>query len=269
MLLNFQTHYCDNNEEWIVLFHGLGGNHSIFYKQIEPFKKHFNLLCIDFPGHGESGSFDDPDYLTLTSEKVIELMNHLKIKTAHFVGVSLGTIVMQDISLRHGHRIRSMVLAGAASKFLKWGQILCKLTLAKPVRKVLPYMLPYSIFAFLLMPKKNHRKARTIFIREAFKLGKNDYLKWAHVAKYAYKTYDRLTLRKNVIPKLYISGSEDHMFLKGIQKFVKTEASSDLTIIPDCGHVCNIEKAETFNKKALAFLKDIRAIHQQQNRKVI
>ncbi|WP_026689787.1 alpha/beta fold hydrolase [Alteribacter aurantiacus] len=267
MLLNFQRHYCKSSDEWMVLFHGLGGNYSIFYKQIEAFKQHYNLLCVDFPGHGESASYEESDYLRLTSDKVIELMNHLKIDSAHFVGVSLGTIVMQDISLRHRHRIKSMVLAGAANRFLKWGTVLCKLTLAKPVRKLLPYMVPYSIFAFLLMPKKNHRKARAIFIREAFKLGKSDYLKWAKVGQYAYKTYDKLSLTKNVIPKLYVSGAEDHMFIKGIKKFVKTEEASSLTVIPNCGHVCNIEKAETFNKKALSFLESLKKLekHKKQN----
>ncbi|PYZ98128.1 beta-ketoadipate enol-lactone hydrolase [Alteribacter lacisalsi] len=265
MLLNFQTYESKPYHDWIVLFHGLGGNHTIFHKQIEAFKQDYNLLCVDFPGHGDSPSFDCRDYLSLTAGKVIELMDHLRIERAHFVGVSLGTIVMQEVSLKHSHRIQSMVLAGAASRWLKWGEMLGKLTLSRPVRALLPYMVPYSIFAFLLLPRKNHRKSRAIFIREAFKLGKDDYHKWGFVARDAYKTYQRLRQKPNCIPKLYVSGSEDHMFLKGIRRHVKKEELADLEIINNCGHVCNIEQPDTFNKKATAFLKQIGRIEKKQN----
>ncbi|TMW73317.1 alpha/beta fold hydrolase [Alteribacter natronophilus] len=258
MLLNFQTYESKPHHDWMVLFHGMGGNYSIFYKQIEEFRENYNLLCIDFPGHGDSPSFESSDYLTLTAEKVIELMDHLKIEAAHFLGVSLGTIVMQKISLTHSHRILSMVLAGAASRWLPWGEMLGKLTLSRPVRKLLPYMIPYTVFAFLLLPKKNHRKSRAIFIREACKLGRNDYHKWAFVGRDAYKTYDRIRRKTNRIPKLYISGSEDHMFLRGIRSHVKKEELADLKIIDNCGHVCNIEQPNAFNSMTIDFLEQLR-----------
>ncbi|WP_096435290.1 alpha/beta fold hydrolase [Alteribacter populi] len=269
MLLNFHSFETNHTDEWIIFFHGLGGNHSIFYKQIEKFKEHYNLLCIDFPGHGQSPSFEEQDYLSLTGRKVVELMDHLNIQSAHFVGVSLGTIVMQEVSLNHSHRIKSMVLAGAASRWLKWGELLGKLTLSKPIRKLLPYMVPYSIFAFLLLPKRNHRNSRAIFIREAFKLGKDDYHKWAFVARDAYKTYEKLKPSLNTIPKLYVSGSEDHMFLRGIKRFVKKEAYSKLNIIKNCGHVCNIEKPDDFNEIALAFLQTISHFQHPKNASAI
>ena len=43
-----------------------------------------------------------------------------------------------------------------------------------------------------MMPQKNHSKSRNVFIREAKKLGGKEF---------------------HTIPKLYISGDQDHLFL--------------------------------------------------------
>ena len=61
----------------------------------------------------------------------------------------------------------------------------------------------------------------------------------------------------NKIPKLYVSGEEDYMFLKGIKSHVEREKGSELYIIKECGHVCNIEKSFEFNRVALDFITKI------------
>ena len=59
------------------------------------------------------------------------------------------------------------------------------------------------------------------------------------------------------IPTLYIMGEEDHMFLPSISKLVRNHISSTLYIIPECGHVVNVEQPEIFNSQVLKFIKNI------------
>ncbi|WP_138418717.1 alpha/beta fold hydrolase [Aquibacillus sediminis] len=243
------------SKEWAVFFHGIGGNHRIFYKQIDMFKQHYNLLFIDLPGHGNSPALpSNQGVLPATTAMVLELLDDLKIESAHFIGISLGTIVMQHIAIHYPNRVASMVLAGAVNRWLKWGELLGRLVLSRWLRNILPYMLPYIVFAYLLMPNNNHKQSRDIFIREAYKLGKQSYHHWAFVLLYSYKTYDQLIKSSNAIPKLYISGEEDHMFIKGITSYVKAEKNAELHLIETCGHVCNIEKHMEFNHQALQFI---------------
>lgn len=253
--LDYKAFSNDQTNEWVVFLHGFGGNHNIFFKQMDSFKKHFNLLFIDLPGHGQSPFHAGvPCLLTGTSQHVINILDNLSIKSAHFLGVSLGTIVMQSIALEYPKRIKSMTLGGAAGKWLKWGEILGKMTVSPLFRQILPYMLPFQTFAHIMMPKRKHSLSRNIFIREARNLGQQTYLGWAFVIRDSHKVYDRLRERTNTIPKLYVSGSEDYMFLRGIMKHVNIEASARLHVIQKCGHVCNIEKASEFNKVALNFI---------------
>lgn len=259
------------SKEWIVFFHGLGGNCSIFKKQIPLFKEKYNLLLIDLPGHGESNDLSKKETSTLqaTSHLVIDILNKENIETAHFVGVSLGTILMQYIAIHYPKRIKSMVLAGAVAKWRTWGEIIGRPTLMKGVRNLLPYKVPYVAFAFILMPKSNHKTSRKIFIREAKKLSKKAYHRWALVARDAYKLYNQLKGLNNKIPKLYISGNEDHMFLKGINAYVKNEEFSELHLIDKCGHVCNIEKPVEFNEVTLEFIHKHAAADQVLYKKIV
>ena len=42
------------SDEWIVLLHGLCGNTAMWAQQIFTFNKHYNILLLDLPGHGNS-----------------------------------------------------------------------------------------------------------------------------------------------------------------------------------------------------------------------
>ncbi len=59
------------------------------------------------------------------------------------------------------------------------------------------------------------------------------------------------------IPTLYVMGQEDYMFLPSISKLVKDHRSAILEVIPDCGHVVNVDKPEIFNETTLKFLKTL------------
>ncbi|ANX11817.1 hypothetical protein ABE41_007335 [Fictibacillus arsenicus] len=254
--MRYITYYKNKNVDWVVFLHGLGGNHNIFYKQIDIFKEHFNLLLVDFPGHGESKPVEDHEnLLKVTSEKTIKILNDLHIKSAHFIGVSLGSIILQHLALKAPERIKSMVVGGGVAKWETYGYLLAKFANLKFIRGLLPYMTLYKIFTYLVLPKGNHKRSRDIFIRHAKKLGtKQQFIKWSNLAMDSNIIYKKLNQETNQINKIYISGSEDHMFIKGINAHVENEQNSVLHIIDHCGHVCNIEKAKEFNNISLDFI---------------
>jgi len=47
------------------------------------------------------------------------------------------------------------------------------------------------------------------------------------------------------------------MFLAPVREQVARDASSSLAVIEQCGHVCNVEQPEQFNRRTLAFLKSL------------
>jgi pimeloyl-ACP methyl ester carboxylesterase len=116
----------------------------------------------------------------------------------------------------------------------------------------------YRFFAFVIMPKKNHKQSRILFINEAKKLYQKEFIKWF---KLTAEINPVLRLFRQIelnIPTLYVMGNEDYMFLPSVRKVVeKHSRSSQLFVIEQCGHVVNVEQPSIFNQNVIAFLQNL------------
>lgn len=259
-MLHYKTYELHPSADWVTFIHGAGGSSSIWFRQIRDFRKHYNLLLIDLRGHGKSKS---PIYEKLKrytfetiGNDVMEVLNHLNIKSTHFVGISLGTIIIRDIAERFPERTQSMILGGAVMKLNIRGQILMRLGVV--LKSVIPYLLLYRFFAFIIMPRRNHRESRNLFVNEAKKLYQKEFKRWFTLASKINPLLAFFQIKDCGIPTLYVMGSEDHMFLPSITKLVEQHTSSQLSVIPDCGHVVNVEQAEVFNTRVINYLQNLR-----------
>lgn len=251
--------YYNNKEEYVVLLHGMGGNSNIFYKQLKAYKEDFNVIAIHLPGHGNSPhihSYDEPFSFNLVAKEVKKLLHSLNIYQAHFVGISLGSIMIHSILQNYPGLVKSAVLGGAITRFtpvskalFTWGYLLKNIT---------PHMWLYRFFARIMMPKENHKKSRDIFINEAKNMDRNDFLGWFKIVKHVEQTHQYIKKKAKGIPRLYISGREDHLFINPLKNDIKGDHDAELTILEQCGHVCNIEKGEEFNTLSLNFIKRFR-----------
>ncbi len=246
-------HVLSKDSDWVIFLHGLGGNSNIYYKQVDEYKKHFNLMFIDLFGHGCTlESLNAYTFETL-ARSAINVLDEEDIASAHFVGVSLGTIVMDAFSILAPDRIKTMTLSGAVQGFDFRARFLLKS--GAMLQWVIPYMWLYRLFAFIMMPRKSHATSRQIFVREAKKLGGQEFRKWYKLMESLEPFYASLPdQNQNTIPKLYISGDEDHLFLPFVVQSYLRDPLASIHIIEKCGHVCNIEKSEEFNRVSLSYL---------------
>lgn len=255
-MLHHETHILSPEHDWVVFLHGLGGNSNIWYKQIKEFKKHFNLLFIDLRDHGGSVEYE-PEMLQYTpevlSKDVVQVLDFLSIEKAHFAGISLGSVVLHALHIYAPGRIKSMILGGAIIRLTRFAKVILKT--GNLLKNVVPYMWLYKTFAHILMPKAHHKKARDVFIKEAKKLRQKGFIKWYKFAAKVCAIYPQIDTEKHVIPKLYIMGDQDYMFLGPVKEDTVKDKAAALHIIEQCGHVCNIEKHTEFNQIAIRFFK--------------
>lgn len=256
-MLNYTVYKHSEEADWVTFVHGAGGSSSIWYKQIRDFSKHFNVLLVDLRGHGKSKQAIQGKLKQYTFDKigdeVVEVLTHLKITSTHFVGISLGTIIIREITERFPTLTKSMILGGAVMKLNFRGQILMRL--GSTFKSVVPYMLLYRFLAFVIMPRKTHLESRNLFINEAKKVYQKEFKRWFTLISQINPLLSFFRIKDSGIPTLYIMGAEDHMFLPSISKLVKNHASSVLHVIPNCGHVVNVEQPEEFNLEVIRFIK--------------
>ena len=244
----------NDKEEWVVFIHGIGGSTKTWKKQIEPFSKKFNLLLLDLPGHGNNANniIRKVDINKLY-KGIKDTLDSLKIKTAHFIGMSLGTLVIAEFVTIYPEYVKDMILGGSILEVT--GIHRKSLRMANAIKNCVPYKTLYKFFTWFMMPKRNHEKSRKIFLREVVKLDKHTMKAYISYIQRALKSRD--TVRKiNRLDKkiLLISGNEDHCFIKGTKTLINKINNAKLVILEKCGHVCTIEKHQEFNKLALEFI---------------
>ena len=152
--------------------------------------------------------------------------------------------------------VNSMIMGGAIMKLNLRSRFLIKLS--SLFKSIVPYIWIYKIFAFIIMPYKNHKESRILFIKEAKKLYQKEFIRWFKLTS---EINPLLKLFRQVelsIPTLYVMGSEDYMFLESIKVLTKEHKEAKLLVVPDCGHVVNVEKPKFFNNSAISFLKSLK-----------
>ena len=183
------------------------------------------------------------------------MIDHLKIQQSHFIGISLGTILIRNLAEKKPKLVKSMIMGGAIIKLNIRSQILMKLGVI--FKSVVPYMLLYKFFAFIIMPRKNHKKSRSLFVNEAKKLYQKEFIRWFKLTSEINPLLRFFRAKDIKIPTLYVMGAEDHLFLPSIKNIVAKHATSVLFIIKNCGHVVNVEQPEVFNTKTIGFINSL------------
>lgn len=258
-MLYYTKYELQQDLPWVTFIHGAGGSSTIWYKQIKAFKEKFNVLLIDLRGHGKSKEplvkrVKKYTFQHLEND-IIEVLDHLAIKESHFIGISLGTILIRGIGERFPERVSSMIMGGAVMQINLKGQFLMRLGWV--CKSIIPYILLYKFFAIIIMPKKTHKEARSLFVREARKLYQNEFKRWFKLVSEINPLLKVFRIKDTGIPTLYIMGAEDHMFLPTISKLVKDHKSAQLIVVPSCGHVVNVQQPAFFNTETIRFIQQV------------
>ncbi|MEM8929039.1 MAG: alpha/beta hydrolase, partial [Bacteroidota bacterium] len=91
-------------------------------------------------------------------------------------------------------------------------------------------------------------------VREAKKLYQKEFIRWFKLTSEINPLLRFFRMVDIKIPTLYVMGEQDYLFLPTIRKITKTHQASDLFIVPDCGHVVNVEQPLVFNREVIRYL---------------
>lgn len=152
-------------------------------------------------------------------------------------------------------RAESIILGGAIVQFNQ--KIKGLVSVAKLLNSILPYMWLYKLNAWILIPSKKHAQSRKIFVKEAIKLGKKEFRKWLNMSSEIKNNLQEFLVKEASAPVLYVMGERDHMFLPMVENLVQKHMNSQLEVIQNSGHVCNIDQPEDFNQRSIQFIKSI------------
>jgi len=103
----------------VFLLHSAMSSSRRMFAMVPHFARRFRVVRMDLRGHGESQVPRDDQPLTLArlTQDVRELADHLGVKRAHFVGVSGGGYLAQQLAIHNPERVMSLVLLASRPGF--------------------------------------------------------------------------------------------------------------------------------------------------------
>ena len=94
---------------------GLGGAQAAFSHQVRHFMSQYQVLTYDHRGMGGSEVVDSATTMADYAHDLIQLLDHLQIDRACFVGISFGGRVLQELAIGWPERVRALVLSGTSA----------------------------------------------------------------------------------------------------------------------------------------------------------
>lgn len=104
------AYYINDTEskEWLVFVHAAFVDHRMFKEQFDFFSGKYNLLAIDILGHGNSVHAKKGDSVEKMSDWIDQIFQKHNIPAAHFVGISLGSVFIQDFANKYESKVLSL-----------------------------------------------------------------------------------------------------------------------------------------------------------------
>ena len=102
----------------VILFsNSLGCDHMMWQPQTKRLKSQFRIVRYDQRGHGASDVPQGRYTLDQLGQDVLDLTDHLGIKTFAFCGLSMGGLTGQWLGVHAAERIEKLVLADTSAHF--------------------------------------------------------------------------------------------------------------------------------------------------------
>ena len=98
-------------EETVVLTHGMGGSHAVWYQQVPYLLQEFRVVTWDQRGFGRSTNHSGDIGPVPAVRDLLELLDHLEVEQAHIVGQSMGGWSALGLAIDHPNRVASLTLA--------------------------------------------------------------------------------------------------------------------------------------------------------------
>lgn len=243
--------YGDKSYPTLVFLHAFTLDSRMWEKDAEYFSKDYYVITPDMKGHGKSDAPLSGYTRNHRVDDLLKLFDVIGLDNIHLAGLSYGGTTALGIALKQPERIKSLTLIGTSAAGYKLGTKISKIDQiaredgieAAKKRWIQTSLLWYrddqkELREFVLMMMEEHSGAI-----------------WKDPMRGNYPhIYDLDKVHEITIPTKIIVGELDKMFLPLSKKLQGMIPGAELAIIPECGHLVNLEKPDLFRKELMDFL---------------
>ncbi|MEJ0011185.1 MAG: alpha/beta fold hydrolase [Bauldia sp.] len=235
---------------WVVLSNSLATNLSLWESLAAALRGRYRVFRYDQRGHGLSTASPPPYSLPLLVEDVVHLMDQAGIERANFVGISMGGATGWGLAHHHHERLISLTVcdsALAASSAAEWEKRLAIVRSEGLGALVEPTLARWFTSQSIAQETDAVRQVRKM-IRTTSQEGFIGCVMALQTYSYS-EGVEALRL-----PVLLVAGSQDGLRPKTMAEDARRIIGARLAVIPNAGHLSNIENPAEFNRVVGSFL---------------
>ena len=246
---------CAGSGPLAVFMHGIGGNSSNWNAQLPAFAPSFSCAAWDARGYGASDDYAGRLAFDDFVADLLRVLDHFRVARAHLIGLSMGGRIAMRAALLHADRVATLTLVDTHEGFdaftpdqrrafveSRRAPLLAGKTpadIAEPVAR--------SLIGSKATPEHFRQLADSIAA-----LHKDSYIKSLEA------TVEQVTLgdiSSIKTPAHFIVGADDRLTPPAMHREMAAKLKgAPVSVLPDAGHLSNIENAEAFNRAALDWL---------------
>ncbi len=241
----------DPSHPVLVLSNSLGTHLGMWEGQVASFSDRYRVLRYDTRGHGQSDAPEGPYSLSRLGQDVVDLLDALGVRQAHFCGLSLGGMTGMWLGINAADRFRSLTLC-CTSAYLPPAELWdnrIELVAASGMEPIAESVLQRWFTPCFL----DSNSSMIDLVREQLVLTQpKGYIGCCA----AIRNMDQRTcLKKIELPSLVVAAADDLATPSEYGKFITREIiNCEYVELSDAAHLSNIEQRDAFNAALTKFL---------------
>ncbi len=246
----------------LVFAYGLGGNTGMWAGQIDAFAQHYRFIVWDPRGNGKSESPPHREQYgqQISAEDLSELLNHLCIEKAYVGGLSMGGGIAARFAVTHPERVAALLIIDSTSAsglpvseaMRAMRQKTIELAETQNMEAVADYAIETN--PNLKTQAEVSPEARERLRRMFLNLNPTGYAN--SIRTLIEETFPTERFSTITMPTLVLVGEADPA-LEAARLTHEKIPGSQLVILPNAGHLSNLDCPEAFNSRVLAFLRSL------------
>jgi pimeloyl-ACP methyl ester carboxylesterase len=242
----------------LVLLHGFIIDNRIWRHQVEGLSQDFDVVAWDAPGTGRSSDPREDFSMVEYAECLANLLNDIGFTSAHLCGQSWGGILALEFYRRHTDSVKSLIFADA---YAGWSGSLSKEAADHRLEQCLRQS---EIAAEQWVPEFMRGAVSDSCpdaVREEVVSIASDFHPVGFRAMSRGSYPDRSDILRTIrVPTLLAWGDDDKRSpLSVAEQFRDSIWGAKLVIIPNAGHLSNIEQPTRFNTAVRDFVRTVEA----------
>ena len=240
----------------VVCVHGLGGSSNSWTPLMPALARH-RVIRVDLPGSGRSQRAEGPLSIERYVESLLNVCSRLGVTRAHWLGHSMGTIVVQHVAAAHPKLAASVALFGPLITPPDAARAAMKARAAKAregaggMHEITLALLNAAISA----DTRQRLPVAVAFVRES--LMRQDGEAYARSCE-ALAGAQAAAVERIEAPVLLVTGDEDGVAppqsVRAMADKLHRAASTRVVVLPRCGHWTPVERPDECQRELRDFL---------------